>query len=139
MTKHTPLTLEFSPAKANFLMPDGSEAQTGDGRVVVEPSLEVPGRIFMVVSPGNSRLGLHLLPNDARVIRDHLSKLLIDPETPVEAPVTPAEPEVKESIQSRIDRAVERLKAERKRPLIQFRLEFRLGSIEGVIGRIRGR
>jgi hypothetical protein len=128
---HTPLTLEFVSEAADPF--PGHEDTVPEGLVVVEPSLYDEGRIFLSAAPqAFGRKGVHMLPDEARAVRDHLSKLLLEPveqETPTE------------SVQSRIDRAVERLKREQsRRPKLQFRLEFKLGSFEGVLGRVlRGR
>jgi hypothetical protein len=131
---HTPLTLEFVSEAADPF--PGHEDTVPEGLVVVEPSLYDEGRIFLSAAPqAFGRKGVHMLPDEARAVRDHLSKLLLEPveeQSPQPAP---------ESVQSRIDRAVERLKREQsRRPKLQFRLEFKLGSFEGVLGRVlRGR
>jgi hypothetical protein len=142
MTRHTPLTLEFIPETADLVAADGSTAKSTEGLVVVEPSMQVSGRIFLCASPtSEKRYGVHLPPEEARAVRDHLSKLLLEPETPQERPQSPAMPGQAESIQSRIDRAVQRLQAEKakRNKGAEFRLEFRIGKLQGVIGRLRDR
>lgn len=116
--RYTPLTLEFAPT-----LVEGDEVSKPVA--VCEPSLEHNGRIFLGVHPLGRRLGLHLLPEEARHIRDHLSKLLLEPEA--EAPQPPV------NWQKRIAEAAERTK---KRKRFQFRIEFSIGSVQGVLGRV---
>lgn len=127
----TPLTLEFAPERL--------EGDTQAKPVaVIEPSFQHDGRIFIGIHPFGRRLGLHVLPDDARRIRDHLSKLLLEP-----TPEVPAEDRA-EAVdwQQRIRDAAERAAASKrpprrpKRKRLQFRLEFSIGSIQGVVGRM---
>lgn len=125
----TPLTLEYHP--------EGLEGDPGTAPVIiVEPSFAHPGRIFVGIHPlGHvpdvKRAGVHLLPDDARRVMQHLAKLLMeDP------------PEIDEGTvnwQARIEDAVERTRGGRIRlPKInlrpQFRLEFEVGRFAGVLG-----
>jgi hypothetical protein len=125
--QRTPLTLEFTPDNLD----DPTAPEGAVPIVVCEPSFQAGGRIFLGVNPVGARLGVHMLPAEVAKLRDHLNKLLMEP--PGDAP----SPGTGEPIQSRIDRAVERIKNERaKRPgRFQFRFEFRAGKIQGVVGR----
>ena len=126
----TPLTLEFAPET-----PDSDPSARPI--IVVEPSFTYPGTIFVGAHPlgKENRLGVHLLPADAEAVRNHLSKLLTDPEDDPETP--------KEDIDwvSRIDAAVRRriAKERRRKPLLNFRVEFQVGRIQGVFGTTHGR
>lgn len=143
----TPLTLEFQPD--NVTGEDTPEDFTPI--VVCEPSFSDPGRIYLGVNPVGHRLGVHLLPEEARRIRDHLTKLLMeqpggaeedDPTEGLRLVRPDYKPKRPESIQSRLERAVDRAKAAKPEAKItkgkrfQFRLEFRIGSVQGVIGRL---
>lgn len=119
----TPLTLEFAPEP----LEDDNESKP---IVVCEPSFQHDGRIFLGVHPFGRRVGNHMLPDDVRRLRDHLSKLLM-------------EPEEEDGIdwQARIRQAAERVAAVEKKPKRRwgpaFRLEFRWGQLEGILGRSR--
>jgi hypothetical protein len=124
----TPLTLEF--------VPEPIEDDTQSRPIVVaEPSFQHDGRIFLGVHPFGRRVGNHMLPDDVRRLRDHLSKLLMEPVE--EAPAAEGE---QIDWQERIRQAVarqQRPKRRRKRGPF-FRVEFEWGGIQGVMGRLRG-
>lgn len=141
----TPLTLEFAPEPL-----DGDEHSVPIA--IAEPSFQHSGRIFIGVHPFGKRLGLHLLPADARRLRDHLSKLLLEPEGATGLPAdyeppaqltaqsplddTPTE-ERSTDWQARIAAAAERTIAKkRERKLGHFRFEAQVGRFVIVIGSI---
>lgn len=134
----TPLSLEFSPASI-----EGYEDDQRPGLVVAEPSFEVPGRVFIGANPFGKRMGLHLLPEEVRRLRDHLTKLLM--EKPSEAPGEPSTP-IDQYIrrddappvdwQERIIAAARRVRQEKPKWFL-FKVEFQFGDIQGVIGRLR--
>lgn len=129
----TPLTLEYSP-----------EGLDNDDQskpvIIVEPSFAHPGRIFVGIHPlGNlqrvKRAGVHLLPDDARRVMNHLAKLLMELPPEIEEDGTAID------WQARIEEAAQRARAPkparvrayaRLRP--EFRFEFKLGRLAGVIG-----
>lgn len=150
-----PMTLHFVPD--NIAIPElGDDIKPV---VVVQPSA-VDGRIFMGVNPYGEVVGVHLLAEDAARIRDHLNLLLWDKPDDEEAE------EGAETVQSRINRAVDRLQEEKAKeaakPLpirlikkaivgvnsrrlehmlrhgrfFKFKLEFVVGGIQGVIARM---
>ena len=133
----TPLTLEYAPDA-----PEEEQSQGVLPVIVVEPSFRYPGTIFMGIHPFGKRLGCHLLPADAERVRNHLSKLLMDPGAPVEA----GDPEQQGGVDwsKRIEQAAvrqiaakrqaEKPKKRRRRRPLQFRLEFSLGKVQGVVG-----
>lgn len=119
----TPLTLEFSPE------PLDDDDKTSP-IVICEPSFQHDGRIFLGVHPFGlrvGRVGLHMLPDDVRALRDHLNVLLMEP---------PEDDAIDWS--QRIQAAAERVSApNKKRPKrIIFRMEFSFFGIQGVIGRV---
>ena len=126
----TPLSMEF--------VPEPPEDHDPFGLVVAEPSFEVPGRIFVGSAPVDKRVGLHLIPEDARRLRDHISKLLWEAqegtETPIDAHLDREAPVERVDWQKRIQAAVSRA---RKRKWFLFKVEFQFGDIQGVIGRLR--
>lgn len=111
--QRTPLTLEFSPADTET---------EGEPYVVIEPSFEHGGHIFMGVHPLGLRVGCHLTETEARTIRDHLTKLLHEKPEP--------EPE-----------GTNRPKPKKQRrkigPLIRFRIEFKTRKVEGIISKLK--
>jgi hypothetical protein len=153
--KEMPLTLAFTPEHKSFNTPE-----SWTGTVIVQPSAEEPGCIFTSIQPTGQPMGVHLSPDEARLVRDHLSKLLLEPEEPQEA----------ESVQQRVERAVQRRKAQalaergidaatpeqklarvvgnarvtpsrltrlrRQIPRPRFKLEFKWGALEAIIARI---
>ena len=129
--QRTPLTLEYTP--------DAPEEERNNGVlpvVVCEPSFRYPGTIFLGVHPFGKRLGCHLLPADAERLRNHLSKLLMDPGPPIEG-----DPESQEGIDwgERIEQAARTRRPsptvkKKRRKRLQFRLEFALGRVKGVVG-----
>jgi hypothetical protein len=147
--REIPLTLAFKPDDGKGDDPE-YRAAGYEGIAIVQPSMEEEGRIFMGVNPFGKPVGVHMLPEDAERIRDHLSLLLLD---------KPDEEESPESLQSRIDRAVERVKASqpaptselrqsdrvtgvtrrrrrRSFPKPQFRVEFKWGAFEAILARL---
>lgn len=131
----TPLTLEFEPDPL-----EGDELSAPIA--VVEPSFQHPGRIFVGVHPYGKRLGLHLLPSDAKKVRDHLSKLLLDPEGETGLPAD-YEPPAAESpstdwharIKAAAERAVEtKREVQKARKLGHFRFEAKYGRFVIVVG-----
>lgn len=133
----TPLTLEFQPDNID----DGTEGMEDFTPIVIcEPSFQASGRIFVGVNPVGKRLGVHLLPDDARRVRDHLSKLLMEP-TPEAAPEPGAEtPEERIARaftrhQTRTDDPPVRRKRRKRAPFKrEFRIEFQIGRVQGVLG-----
>ena len=137
----TPLTLEY--------VPEGLEDdQHSKPVIIIEPSFQHPGRIFVGVHPFGKRLGCHLLPEDAQRIRNHLGKLLMESggeELPASAPdwaqrieaaAKRAQAGGQRTGRTRLINFVKRPKRPRwKKPLL-FRLEFRVGNVEGVVGRL---
>lgn len=122
----TPLTMEFAPEPL-----EGDEHSVPI--VVMEPSFQHPGRIFVGVHPFGKRLGLHLLPSDAKKVRDHLSKLLLEPEAelPAETPAPPSSADWQARIRAAAERAQ---KAKKKRRLGHFRFEAQIGRLVIVLG-----
>jgi len=130
----TPLTLEYSP---EGLEDDDPQVLPV---VVVEPSFAHPGRIFVGIHPlgrvrNVKRAGVHLLPEDARRVMNHLAKLLM------ESPEVPEGDEgSKVDWQARIEQAAQRVREERPKKRVrvrrkpEFRLEFQIGRYAGVIG-----
>lgn len=158
--REIPLTLAFKPDDGKGDDPSYRDAGY-EGIAIVQPSMEQEGRIFMGVNPFGKPVGVHMLPEDAQRVRDHLSMLLLEPEPESESDDAP------ESLQSRIDRAVARTKAQttsspeealqalqdtaatlRRRqekpkrrlnfPKPQFRFEFKFGRFEALIVRVDG-
>ena len=123
----TPLTLEYSP--------EGLEGDQTKPVVIVEPSFAHPGRIFVAIHPlghvrNVKRAGVHLLPEDARRVMQHLAKLLME-----------SPPEIEEGAsaidwQARIEQAARRVSKPRARVRLrpEFRLEFKIGRFAGIIG-----
>lgn len=125
----TPLTLEFTPE-----IPD-DETSHSDPLVVCEPSFRHSGAIFLGAHPlgPTHRLGVHLAPEEARRVRDHLNKLLMEPTAPRDPThVESGRPPLLERLKQR--RA---LRKARRRKRFLFRTEFQIGDIQGVIGRLR--
>jgi hypothetical protein len=129
-----PLTLAFEPENMS-----GRSEWTPI--VIVQPSAEEAGRIFAGINPVGQPIGCHLLPDEARMIRDHLSKLLLEPEEVAEAGSAAAamqkaeEPPVDWS--ERVAQAGQRAKAVKppKSRWFQFKLEFKIGPTQGLIAR----
>jgi hypothetical protein len=157
--REIPLTLAFKPDDGKG--DDSDYRQAGyEAIAIVQPSMEEEGRIFVGINPFGKPVGVHMLPDEARRVRDHLSKLLLEPEAVEE--VARETRETPESLQSRIDRAVERAKAptpeqtlasaqrapsrpRRARvprvtrfPRPQFRVEFKWGRFEAILARVDG-
>lgn len=149
--RELPLTLAFKP---DNLKGDDPEYDF-EAVAIVQPSMEEEGRIFVGVNPFGKAVGVHMLPEEARRVRDHLSKLLLEPEAVEE--VARETTETQESVQARIDRAVERAKERtgraptltpeqilahkarkpsRRFPRPQFRFEFRWGKLQGIFARL---
>ena len=124
----TPLTLEFVPEPLD----DDKESRP---IVVAEPSFQHDGRIFLGVHPFGRRVGNHMLPDDVRKLRDHLSKLLM--EQPEDAPAAAEGEHIDWQARIRQAAAEKRPKRRRKRGPF-FRVEFEWGGIQGVLGRLRG-
>jgi hypothetical protein len=150
--REMPMTLYFEPE--NIDVPElGPDAKSV---VIIQPSA-VDGRIFMGINPFGKVVGVHVLAEDAARIRDHLNLMLWDqPEGTDEGA---------EEVASRINRAVERLQADKEseasKPLpirmvrkaikefdsrrlermlrrgrfFKFKIEFVFGRIQGVIAR----
>lgn len=127
----TPLTLEFAPE-----IPDDETSHSAP-IVVCEPSFRHAGAIFLGAHPlgPTHRLGVHLAPDEARRVRDHLNKLLMEPGEPRDPTY------VESGRPSMVTRAVERYRRRRLRrkgrKRFVFRTEFQIGDIQGVIGRMR--
>ena len=123
----TPLTLEYEPEGLD----DDTDAKPF---IVIEPSFQHHGRIFIGIHPMGKRFGCHLLPEDAQRVRDHLSKLLM-----TEPPALPEGEAV--DWKQRIEAAAQRAQTTKpkrrrklKRPKLAFRFEFALGRFQGVVG-----
>jgi hypothetical protein len=125
-TPQTPLTLEYFPETAS------EDPDEGQPVIIAEPSFKYDGRVFVGVQPLGRRIGCHLAPADAKKLRDHLSKLLLEP-------VPPEAEEPHPDWQKRIEAAAQRAQKRqiRLRLPVKFRFEFELGSIQGVIGTVR--
>jgi len=143
-----PLTLEFTPEN---LYQDEETAEILEGIVLVQPSRKEEGRIFIGVNPFGKNVGCHLLPEEARRVRDHLNILLLEPDA--------------EDVTEKADAAVEAHKARiwtpeqllaykqrreaprfiagrrtlAKLPRPQFRLEFKWGAFEALLVRLNKR
>lgn len=135
----TPLTLEYSP--------EGLEDDPHTHPVIIaEPSFAHSGRIFVGVHPlghvpNVRRAGVHLLPDDARRLMNHLAKLLMEEPSEEGEPLGGGV-----DWQKRIEQAAARVREERPpakkrrrrrvrahlRP--EFRFEFQVGRYAGVIG-----
>jgi hypothetical protein len=159
--REIPLTLAFKPDDGKS--DDSAYRQAGyEAIAIVQPSMEEEGRIFVGINPVGKNMGVHMLPEDARRVRDHLSKLLLEPEAEPDAetalPLGGAPP-LPESVQERIARAIERAKtsdeptpeqvlaagAKKVRiprvplpPGPQWRLEWRWGKLQGIFARLDG-
>lgn len=151
-----PLTLAFEPENMeNPNVPDEWKPI-----VLIQPSAEEAGRIFAGINPFGKAVGVHLLPEEAARVRDHLSKLLLEPDKVAEAaPAAPNhidriaaelrsdEPRIdwSEKIAAAAQRATARTpeqtltRASAKRTKagrwFQFRLEFHIGRAQGIIAR----
>lgn len=124
-TPQTPLSLEFTPDDLGEL--------DGQGIVRAEPSVQEDGRIFITVFPQETAYGCHMVPDEVKRLRDHLSTLLLDPSGGDEPPVADKSPQ--ERWEERINAAVDRVKSQKpKRRKGHFRLEFQVGRLLCVIG-----
>lgn len=139
-----PLTLAFEPDNMdNPGIPDEFKPI-----VLVQPSMEEAGRIFAGINPFGKAVGVHLLPEEAKRVRDHLSKLLLEPDEVAAAykERTLDVPEG-ESMESRMARAIQRArereatpeeklagvtKKKAKKRWFQFKLELKIGRMQGV-------
>lgn len=153
--REIPLTLAFKPDNLR----DDDPNYDYEAIALVQPSMEEEGRIFVGINPFGKAVGVHMLPEDARRVRDHLSKLLLEPEPEPDA----------ESVEDRIKRALERKEAPvvlrphehtlspeqaliaagatsaprvaaRRRlfPSLQFHIEYRWGKLQGILARLDG-
>lgn len=144
-----PLTLEFTP---DWHTEDEIEGEILDGIVLVQPSRGEEGRIFVGVNPFGKRVGCHLLPEEARRVRDHLNVLLLEPDAAVtetheeatakiEGGAKPAAgawtPEQLLAWKQKRDAAVPVRRLRLPRP--QFKIEFKWGSFEALIVRLNRR
>jgi hypothetical protein len=145
-----PLTLAFTPDNIKDDDPEYPYSATA----IVQPSMEQEGRIFVGVNPFGKPVGVHMLPEEARKIRDHLSLLLLEP--PGETEGSPEEDAAVESVESRIARAKARAAAGPtpeeilaaaqsapaarwpRFPSLLFRFEYRWGKFQGIISRLDG-
>ena len=149
-----PLTLHFEPEPIN----DGRPEMPFKPIVVVQPSRDEEGRIFIGVNPFGKNVGCHLLPDEARRIRDHLNKLLLEDEVDISDAVSVAVEEGKKTTPETAWTPEQLLEWKRKRdqgaskrprraPLArfkrpqgpQFRLEFKWGKLEAIVARLSGR
>jgi hypothetical protein len=131
----TPLTLEYSPEA-----PDEESAEGSAPVIIVEPSFRHPGTIFIGIHPFGKRLGVHLMPADAERVRNHLSKLLME-EGPTPEESAGEGVDWTERIEQAAKRQIAEKRAEktkkkrrRRRKPLQFRLEFSVGKVQGIIG-----
>jgi hypothetical protein len=154
--REIPLTLAFKPDDGKGDDPE-YRAAGYEGICIAQPSMEEEGRIFVGVNPYGKPVGVHMLPEDAQRLRDHLSKLLLEPDalpvdegagatgeewTPEELLAYRARQEVPARAQRPRDR-VTGVTHTRKLPrpslrklLPQFRIEFKLGRFEALIVRL---
>lgn len=148
--REMPLTLAFSPEKIGG-KPEDDQLQP---IVLVQPSAEEEGRIFIGVNPFGKAVGCHVLPEDAARIRDHLAKLLLEPSDAPYDEDAPLPPEPDEGSfmerrgadiakaaaatqRFRRPRRLQRAREGVRRALPQFRLEFKWGSFEALLIRVR--
>lgn len=136
MTKQrTPLSLEFTPS---------TNIEGLEPIAVVEPSFRTAGSIFVGIHPMGHRIGVDLTAHEARTVRDHLTKLLMEKppkgERPVERAPQAWEPDTEKAeywrnkIAAAAEKQMER-KLTPKRSRFAFRLVGRIGNVEFVIGR----
>jgi hypothetical protein len=146
-----PLTLAFAPEQID------DEESPLSPLVLIQPSMEEEGRIFIGVNPFGKAVGCHVLPDEARRIRDHLSKLLLDSPEDASERVQAAVEAQKAKVWTRDEleayRERRRLAAveptpqpSKKRrhgrkikltiPGLHFRIEFRFGKLQGIVARV---
>lgn len=149
-----PLTLEFTPEN---LYQDEETAEILEGIVLVQPSRKEEGRIFVGVNPFGKNVGCHLLPEEARRVRDHLNILLLEPSDEKIEEVSEDVAAAVEANKARIWTPEQLLAYKQRReapraprfiagrrtlaklPRPQFRLEFKWGAFEALLVRLNKR
>ena len=143
-----PLTLTFTPEDSIL---DETTGESLEGIVIAQPSRKEEGMLYLGVNPFGKTVGCHLLPEEARRLRDHLNILLLEP-SDATADLDAAVAEAKAAQPSESAWTPEQLLAYKQRretpsrhiklpkiPKPQFRLEFKWGSFEALIVRLSRR